>query len=266
MEEVRYLTEVEETVTLQEMADLTDQDIKVEVDRCIDSLKKIGMEVFMVDTTHPDLDIPALYTIVPGAHFRERSMIKSVGLFAAKLLMERVADPTLQEEKLARMHELLPNAYYLEFYRGRIFSDSGAPQEAISHFDRALELHPEAEDLPYIYSYKGSCLKDMGLYDDAIQVLQQGVIEDDERPDLHNLLGVCHFKNGDYRKAITHFERAVHLNPASAMDYANLGVNYCKLGEDNTAKQFLTLALTLDPSIQFARDYLDTMANANNKQ
>ncbi len=260
MKEVRYLTEVEETVSLQEMADLANQDIKIEVDRCIDSLKKIGMEVFMIDTTHPDLNIPALYTIVPGAHFRERSMVKSVGLFAAKLLMERIDFPQVQEEKLAAMHELLPNAYYIEFYRGRILSDSGASQEAITHFDKALELNPEAEDLPYIYSYKGSCLKDLGLYDEAILVLEKGRKEDNERPDLYNLLGVCYFKKGDYRTAITHFERAVHLNPASAMDYANLGVNYCKLGEENTAKQFFTLALTLDPSIQFARDYLDNIA------
>jgi len=260
MDEVRYLTESEKTVSLQEIADLGDDDIKIEVERCIESLNRIGMEVFMIDTTHPDLNIPALYTIVPGAHFRERSMIKSVGLFAAKLLMERVQDITYQEEKLAQMHELLPDAYYLEFYRGRLLSDSGDAKKAIIHFDNALELGPEAEDLPYIYSYKGSCLKDLEQYDEAIMVLEQGRKEDDERPDLHNLLGVCYFKKGDYRSAITHFERAVHLNPASAMDYANLGVNYCKLGENNTAKQFLTLALTLDPSLQFARDYLDDIA------
>jgi ribosomal protein S12 methylthiotransferase accessory factor len=264
MDEVRYLTDTKKTVTLQEMADLADDDIKTEVDRCVDSLKKIGMEVFMIDTTHPDLNIPALYTIVPGAHFRERSMIKSAGLFAAKLLMERVHDGKAQEEKLAEMHELLPNAYYLEFYRGRILSDSGAANEAIVHFDKALELNPETEDLPYIYSYKGSCLKDLERYDEAIKVLEQGRREDDERPDLHNLLGVCHFKKGDYRTAITHFERAVHLNPASATDYANLGVNYCKLGKNNEAKQFLTLALTLDPSLQFAQEYLDNIALCKN--
>ncbi len=262
MDEVRYLTETTKTVTLQEMADLSDNDIKTEVERCIASLKKIGMEVFMIDTTHPELQIPALYTIVPGAHFRERSMLKSVGLFAAKLLMERVRDPQLLEGKLAEMHKLLPNAYYLEFYRGRNLCNSGSVEEALAHFDRALELGPESEDLPYIFSYKGSCLKDLGRYDDAIQVLEQGRAEDDERADLHNLLGVCHFKKGDYRQAITSFERAVHLNPASATDYANLGVNYYHLGENEEAKQFLTLSLTLDPTLGFAHDYLEKIASS----
>jgi ribosomal protein S12 methylthiotransferase accessory factor len=259
MKEVAYLTETEETITIQEMANLADNNIKIEVQRCVESLKKIGMEVFMLDTTHAKLDIPALYTIVPGAHFRERSMIRSVGLFAAKLLVECVQDPMILEEKLAKMQVLLPNAYYLEFYRGRNLFAAGEADAAIVHFDKALGLNPEQEDLPYIYSYKGNCLKDMGRYDEAIEVLEQGRQEDDERPDLHNLLGVCHFKKGDYLTAISHFERAVNLDPSSAMDYANLGVNYNKLGRMDEAKQFFTLALTLDSSIEFARDYLNKM-------
>ena len=260
MEEVTYLTENETTISIQEMANLSDNNIKVEVEHCVASLNRIGMEVFMIDTTHPRLQIPALYTVVPGAHFRERSMMQSAGLFAAKLLVERIQDPTDLEEKLARVQTLLPNAYYLEFYRGRNAFTMGTPDRAISHFDRALELNPEKEDLPYIYSYKGSCLKELGRYDEAIRILEMGRKEDNERPDLHNLLGVCYYKKGEYQTAIAHFEKAVNLNPSSGMDYANLGVNYSKLGRNEEAKQFFTLALTLDPSIQFARDYLEKIS------
>jgi ribosomal protein S12 methylthiotransferase accessory factor len=260
MDEVAYLTDTETLIPVQKMADLSDNNIRVEVERCVESLQKIGMEVFMINTTHAGLEIPALYTIVPGAHFRERSMMQSVGLFAAKLLVERVHDPSDLEEKLAKMQALLPNAYYLEFYRGRNLYTAGMPDKAILHFNKALNLHPEREDLPYIYSYKGSCLKELGRYNEAIKVLEQGREEDDERPDLHNLLGVCYYKKEEYQKAILHFERAVHLNPASAMDYANLGVNYSKLGREDEAKQFFTLALTLDPSIEFAREYLEKIS------
>ena len=260
MGEVAYLTETETTITMQEMVNLSDNNIKVEVENCIASLHRIGMEVFMIDTTHPRLQIPALYTVVPGAHFRERSMMQSAGLFAAKLLVDRIQDPADLEEKLARMQTLLPNAYYLEFYRGRNIFAMGEPDQAIAHFDRALELNPEKEDLPSVYSYKASCLKELGRYDEAIKTLELGRKEDDERPDLHNLLGVCYYKKGEYQTAIAHFERAVHLNPSSGMDYANLGVNYSKLGRNEEAKQFFTLALTLDPSIQFARDYLEKIS------
>ncbi len=261
MEDVEYVTDTPETVAIKDMANLSDNNIKSEVDNCIASLKKIGMDVLMIDVTHENLDIPALYTIIPGAHFRERSMINDVGLFSAKLLVEQVNDTELLEKKLLQMEELLPGSYYLEFYRGRNFSEMGFPESALKHFNRALTMRPEAEDLPYIYSYMGSCLKDLGRYAEAIDVLYNGLNEDEERPDLHNTLGVCFFKMQEYEKAILHFQRAVDLNPASGIDYANLGVNYNKLGNKESAVEFLTLALTLDPSLDFARELLAELVN-----
>lgn len=256
MAEVEYLTDATESVTIDMMVNLADNNIRVEIDNCIDALKKIGMDIIMIDVTHPDLQIPALYTIVPGAHFRERSMIKDVGLFAAKLLVDLVKDADLLEQKLSQMEKLLPAAYYLEFYRGRNFSAMGLPEQALMHFHQALALQPETEDLPYILSYMGSCLKDLGKFAEAIDTLEQGLAEDEERPDIHNTLGVCFFKTAQYEKAINHFHRAVALNPASGIDYANLGVNYHRIGKRDSAIEFLTLALTLDPSLDFARDLL----------
>jgi ribosomal protein S12 methylthiotransferase accessory factor len=102
----------------------------------------------------------------------------------------------------------------------------------------------------------GSCLKELGRYDEAVEILYKGLEEDEERADLHNTLGVCFFKKQAYEKAIIHFQRAVDLNPASAIDYANLGVNYHKIGNKESAVEFLSLALTLDPGLDFARGLL----------
>ena len=259
MQEVEYLTASPGTIRIEQMPDLSDDNIRVEVERCIAALDNIGLEVFMIDVRHPQLDIPALYTIVPGAHFRERSMIRDVGLFSAKLVEELISDPEEKENKLRQMEELLPGAYYLSFYRGRNAAEAGDCLAAIDYFDRALSLSPEAEDLPYIYSYKGSCLKELERYPEAIDVLRQGLAEDEERPDIHNLIGVCLFKQQRYPEAITHFQRAVALNPASGIDYANLGVNYNRLGRRDEAIQFFTIALTLDPSLDFAREQLDAL-------
>ncbi len=259
MEEVEYITESPETITIAEMADLSHNNIKVEVDNCLAALKNIGMDVMMIDVTHEGLNIPALYTIIPGAHFRERSMINDVGLFSAKLLAELVKDSDLLEKKLVQMENLLPKAYYLEFYRGRNFFDMGFPESGLEHFNQALAMQPEAEDLPYIYSYMGSCLKELGRYEEAVEILYKGLEEDEERPDLHNTLGVCFFKMQAYEKAIIHFQRTVDLNPASAIDYANLGVNYNKIGNTESAIEFLSLALTLDPSLDFARGLLEEL-------
>lgn len=256
MDEVRYVTEPGLSTTIGQMDSLADHNIKTEVENCVAALAKLDMEVFMLDATHPALQIPAIYTIIPGAHFRERSMIQDVGLFAAKLLVELVDDTAQLEQKLAQMEQLIPDAYYLAFYRGRNLYNHGQPESALNAFDRALALFPEQEDLPYIYSYKGHCLKDLGLYDEAIMTLELGRAEDDERPDLHNMLGVCYYKKEEFSQAIVHFHRAVELNPASSMDYANLGVNYRKIGKRDEAIHFFTLALSLDPSIDFAQAQL----------
>ncbi|MBW6519456.1 MAG: YcaO-like family protein [Desulfoarculaceae bacterium] len=256
MDEVRYVTDSGLGTTIGRMDSLADDNIKTEVENCVGALAGRDMEVFMLDVTHPALQIPAIYTIIPGAHFRERSMIKDVGLFAAKLLVELVDNTRHLEEKLAQMEQLIPDAYYLAFYRGRNLYNNGQPETALDAFDRALALSPEQEDLPYIYSYKGHCLQDLGRYDEAIKILELGREEDDERPDLHNMLGVCHYKMEAYNQAIVHFHRAVELNPVSAMDYANLGVNYRKIDNRNEAIHFFNLALSLDPSIDFAQAQL----------
>jgi len=259
MEEVAYITESRLSVKVNQMVDLSDENIKVEVHNCVKAIARMGMDVFMVDVTHPELDIPALYTIIPGAHFRERSVRKDAGLFAAKLVNELIVDPEVIAAKIEMMELMMPGAYYLAFYRGIAHFHGGNYKEANTQFDLALAADPEREDLPYIYSYKGNSLKELGAYDEAISALKRGCLEDDERPDLHNLLGFCFFKKEDYHNAITHFKRAVHLNPASAMDYANLGVNYNRLGDSDEAIRYFTLALTMDPSLEFAQEQLQSL-------
>ena len=86
--------------------------------------------------------------------------------------------------------------------------------------------------------------------------LEQGLACDEERPDLHNALGVCAYKTGRHADAVTHFRRAVALNPASAIDYANLALNLERLGERDEAIAYYEIALGQDPTIEFALERL----------
>ncbi len=256
MDEVDYVAKSGMDIQIDDIANLGDNNIKTEVENCVSVLAEKGMDTFMLDVVHPELKIPAIYTIIPGAHFRERSMIQDVGLFASKLLVERIDDPAMLDERLARLEALIPDAYYLDFYRGRNVYENGQPDSALAHFKKALELIPEQEDLPYVYSYMGLCYRDLEQYDKALNILKKGLEEDEDRPDIYNTMGVCYFKLGEYGHAVKSFERAVELNPSSAMDYANLGVNHRKLGNKDEAIHFLTLALSLDPDIEFAQQQL----------
>ncbi len=254
--EAEYIINSPGSIRVDDMADLGNDNIRVEIENCLAGLARLGMEVFVLDITHPRLKIPAVYVIVPGAHFRERSRINNAGLFAARLVTEKISDPLAANSQLQAMRKILPDAYYIEFYLGRNFITLGLPDEALEHLHAALKLNPAEEDLPYIYSYLGDCLKNLERYSEALPILTQGLAYDEERPDIHNIMGVCYFKLEDYQQAINHFHRAVDLLPSSAIDYANLGVNYRKLNRLDEARHFFELALNLDPGITFAAEQL----------
>ena len=263
LDEVSYITDAKQRRKVADLADISDHDIAKEVKNALVALNKNDFTVFAIDVTHEQLAIPAMYTIIPGAQFRERSICCDAGLFVAKLLIDLVPDQEQLAAKLSQLENLLPHAYYIQFYKGRLLAEHGQLKEALSLFENALHLDPQAEDIPYIYSYTGNCLKDLGRYQEAIAVLEKGLAEDEERPDMHNMMGVCSYKLNEFEKAIVHFKRAVELNPASAIDYANLGVNHAKLGNNTEAVEYFTLALTMDPSLDFARSGLARIAGTS---
>jgi ribosomal protein S12 methylthiotransferase accessory factor len=238
--------------SIHDLPNLADDDIFVEIQRIVAAMAGIGLSVFLLDATHPQLAIPAVYAIVPGAHFRERASHGDAGLFAAKLAMDLLDDDAFAE-KLADMERLLPGNAYLPFYRGQRAMNSGDLEQAVSHFTKALTAGAADEQIATICSYAGNCLNGMGRYREAINLFMLGLAADEERPDIHNGLGVAWYKLTDYAEAIRYFARAVELNPASAIDYANLGVNHARLGQHEAARNFLRLALTLDADLDFAR-------------
>ena len=242
-------------VSITTLPNLGSDNIRLEVERCIGALSVLDMEVFSVDVMHPDLRIPAFYSIIPGAHFRERAVGTSVGMFCAKLIAgsENIEWAVSQ---LTRMDRLLPGKYYVKFFLGLAFITLQNPQKALGFFEEALKLEPKREDVPSIFSYMGICLRDLEQYRKAIIVLEKGAEIDSERTDIHNLMGFCYFKLKEHKKAIEAFQRVLELDPSSAIDYANIASNYRDMGNRDMAIRFYKFALELDDTIAFARDNL----------
>lgn len=258
LEEAAFIRKTEKTVALDELPDLSDVNIRVEVENCVGALAAQGMEVLVIDVTHPRLGVPAFYTIIPGAHFRERAAGTSVGMFTAKIMGER-GDPLRVLGELGRMEEVLPGRYYVSFYRGMAYLESGLHSEALEAFERALALDPKEEDIPTILVYAAVCLRELGRYREAIAAARRAVGYDSERTDAFNLMGFCHFKLREHDKAIACFERSIELDPSSAIDYANIASNYRDLGDRERAIHYYRLALEIDPGIGFARENLDRL-------
>jgi len=255
LEDTRFITHPETLVDITDLPDLSHDNIRIEVENLIAALKKIGFEVMCINTVHPLLNVPAFYTILPGAHFRERAMGTSVAMFSAKLIADKYPPSAAISERHA-FETMLPGKYYTSFYLGMCFIALEDPKTALTYFETALERQPTIEDIPSIYSYMGVCLKDMGEYQRALTVLEKGEQYDRERTDIYNLMGFCHFKLGDHVKAIERFKQVIRLNPNSAIDYANIASNYRELGNIEKAVYYYQTALVIDPSITFARENL----------
>lgn len=252
LDEADFVTHVNTWVDLASLPDLSHTNLRVELERCIQALADRGLEVFIVETTHPELQIPAYYAIIPGAHFRERSRATSVAMFAAKHIAEH-SPPAEAIEKLSAIDAVLPGKFYVQFYLGLSHLKSGDPESGLAHFHRSLEMNPHPQEVPSIYSYMGTALKEVGRFDEALEALRKGAAMDPERTDIHNLMGFCHFKRREYELAVASFQRVIDLDPTSAIDHANLGVNYQALGNKEQALQCYRTALSLDPDITFAR-------------
>jgi len=253
--EADFILKPDRIVPISSLPNLGNDNIKVEVENCIGALDVMDMELFAIDVMHPHLQIPAFYSIIPGAHFRERAVGTSVGMFCAKLISGSDNIPWCIKQ-LTRMDQLLPDKYYIKFFLGLAHISLQNPRKAMEFFEEALKLDPKGEDVPSIYSYMGICLRDMEQYRKAIIVLEKGAEIDSERTDIHNLMGFCYFKLKEHKKAIEAFHKVLELNPASAIDYANIASNYRDMGNKDMAVRFYKFALELDESIDFARDNL----------
>ena len=256
LEQADFVMEPPTTVSIGDLPDISDENIRVEVENCIEALSRSDLEVLVIDTRHPVLQVPAFYTIIPGAHFRERALGTSVGMFTARLTAETLP-PQQALVQLEQMDRQLPGKYYVHFTIGTCLIALNRPEKALDRFRRALELKPNAQEAAAIYSYMGVAHKDLEQYRKALKALEKGAELDNERTDIHNLMGFCQFKLKDHRAAIESFKRVIALDPTSAIDYANIGSNYRDMGDSEQAARYYVMALELDPSITFARENLE---------
>ena len=258
IEDADYVTKPGKGVDITGLPDLSNDNIKVEIQNCISALAKKGMEVIVVNTMHPLLEIPAFYTIIPGAHFRERALGTSVGMFSTKIIAEN-KNPEAAINELDKIDKMLPGKYYIKFYLGSCHLALDDPETALMYFTKSLELNPTEQDIPSICSYMGVCFKEMEEYRRALAVLKDAERYDKKRTDIYNLMGFSHFKLKEHEKAIACFKKVLQLDPGSAIDYANIASNYRDMGKKEKAIKYYEMALAMDPAIDFARDNLDRL-------
>ena len=256
-----FITHPKTMVNAADLPDLSSDNIRVEVENLVNTLAKQGFEINVIRTMHPGLAIPAFYTIIPGAHFRERADEASVGMFSARLITESV-DPLNALTRLDNLETALPGKYYTSFYKGLMLAAIYDHEEAAIEFQAALDRDPARLNLPDIYSHYSACLKDLSRFDQALEACAKGLDIDPQRPDIYNTAGACYFMTQQYEPAIAQFEKALEVDPSLAINYANIGSCYRELKEPQIAVKYYEMALKVDPSIEFARDNIEKLTKS----
>jgi len=258
LEEAAYLMAEGPMAPLDSLPNLGHDNLAEEVRRCLTALEQRNLEVLVMDVTHPEIRIPAVYVLIPGTHFLDHTRNTNVIFHLAKTASLH-APPQVAQAALARLEAAFPERFDVHFFQGIILEHLDRPDEALVHFQRALALGPPEHEVASIYVHLGSCHKDLAEYPQAMNALLQARELNPTLKEAHHLLGFCFFKEENYQEAVHCFERVIEIDPGSGIDYANLGINLSRLGHTQEAAFVLRQALDLDPSLDFARQALEKL-------
>ena len=153
-----------------------------------------------------------------------------------------------------KAENLDPRDVKVQDYLGLILLTLGRPQEAIDHFERAVELDPG-----YLNSWNnlGCAHLELGQWDQAIGVFQRLLADltyaTPWKPAAN--LGWAYFNNGNLDKAREYYLLSVDQSPGYAQGWRGLGKVYLEDGNSQKAMYALEKAVVLAP--KFAEAYYD---------
>lgn len=258
VEQTEWLREGE-TVDLSSLPSVEDKDIYEELKSLAAGLDEKGFALYTIDTTNPDVGVPANYSFVPGFQFRERTPYASLGLFTGRILSEK-SSIDLAGEGLDIIADIYGSgAYFIPFFEGMLALRGGEADRAVNMFAEAEELQPANEERALAAFYAAYSLSVQEKWDETVPFLDRAIKLDDQAKEFFNLRGVAKFKAAHYDNAAKDFEAALALDSGSASDLANLGLCCEHLGREDEAREYLATALALDPGLEYARAHLEKL-------
>ena len=69
-----------------------------------------------------------------------------------------------------------------------------------------------------------------------------------DRPSVHNNLGLSYFEKGEFEEALTHYTKAINHDKKSAVHYNNRGLANYHINKLDDAKKDFDQAIELDPN------------------
>jgi tetratricopeptide (TPR) repeat protein len=158
----------------------------------------------------------------------------SAGAVAAQDLQNQPAAPaTLSPRQLEEM-------------RGDIAMAKKIYTDAVTHYQKALQLEPRSASL---MNKIGIAYHQLMQLNQAKKYYERAIKADQSYANAINNLGMVHYNKKKYKKAAREFERALQLKPGIATFESNLGHSYWGLKRYDDAFGAFSRALELDPQV-----------------
>ena len=128
-------------------------------------------------------------------------------------------------------------------FKGFIFGDSKKYEDAISQFEKAIEIEPTVGE--YYYS-AGRAYSDNGNYDKAIEYYKKSIELDPETIETYVNISYCYYNMKNYHSCIEYCTMANEIDDEYSLSHQNKGWAYYQLGDLMNAQKELDIALRLD--------------------
>ncbi len=244
--------------SLNSLPSILQDDILEELQALIQGLHAKGYPVYAISTMHPQVKVHTHYCFVPGLSFRERDKNQSLGLFIGRILAEECTEE-MAKQGLTLLEEYYPKAHFIPFFQAMLALRQEDYEKAHTLFAKAEPLQPESDAKGLAAFYAGYALTLQEQWQDALPFLSQAVNHCPDMKEYWNLRGVAQFKGQNYTLAAQDFQQVLRIDKGSVMDIANLGLCHKFLGNTKEAIHYLSTALELDPSLDFARTHLEAL-------
>ncbi|MBD3418600.1 MAG: tetratricopeptide repeat protein [Chitinivibrionales bacterium] len=158
------------------------------------------------------------------------------------LAIKRNFEPALKHLSLAA--ELDPAQTDYQVYLARTAFQDGSQQElALDAAKKALRLDAANAAVLFI---AGALYKKEGVADSARLLLHQAAALNDGCASCHLELGELYFNQGEFEKAVEHFENTLDIDRKSEAATLNLGKTVLKLGKRDKAREYFETVLSIN--------------------
>jgi len=173
------------------------------------------------------------------------------------LTEQRNYDEAIHHAK--RAIQVNPSLYEPYNSMGNALSKKKKYNEAIKYYAKAIQTAEVAQVSSAVMAFHfnmGKVLVDVGKINEGISHFNKALELNPDYVEAHNNLGSAFLKERKYNKAIKHFAEAIRIKPSLHYPYANMGVALVKIGRVNEGISYLNKALKIKPDYMLARQNL----------